>query len=259
MKTEGCLHAVCPDWVRVSRHGGWCFYFPPDFRFRGEAAASAAAEEKTELLPGKRNAHTHLYHMTPGGGAPEFLIKEYRYERLGRRLLHHRRYGRREFIAHLAALRLGFHVPRLFAYFEKSFCGLVSRSGIIMEYLSGFRCVPENRPELAADIIADCFEKGLFYADLNMQNIGTVPGDPQPYLIDFEQSGVTEKRSYRNLLGCVESLLIRPGTGPDGADRLFRALSERLPEMDPVRLRKDAEALDEMHMHARRKFVMGDR
>jgi len=256
---EDDLRVICPDWVRVSRGALWHFCFPPDFASRDAVMESVTADPREEFMPGKRNSHTILYHVPRTADMPETLIKEYVYKRGSRRLCHHKRYGRREFSAHLAALRLGFHSPRLFAYYEKTCGPLVFRSGIVMEYLPGFRSAPADRPELAADILADCCEKGLFCADLNMQNIGFVPGDPEPYLIDYEQSGITEKNSEKNLLSGLQSLFCREEFDADKKDRLIAALSKRFPQMDMARLRKEAEALGTLHIHGRRIFVLGNR
>ncbi|OQA02672.1 MAG: hypothetical protein BWY69_00931 [Planctomycetes bacterium ADurb.Bin401] len=92
------------------------------------------------------------------------------------------------------AAKLGISTPRIYAYFEQTFLGLVRQTGIIMEdihdhtqlkYLlkSGKRTILDCLP-----VYKEFFSKGIYYLDSNTKNLMLRESDNHFTIIDWQNS-----------------------------------------------------------------------
>lgn len=94
--------------------------------------------------------------------------------------LKHKKYARREFDNYLRAKECGLRTPNCYAFFQKKNAGLVSGSGVLIEFMAGFEDLsqPPSYQAAAFDAIpalVSLFNAGAMHGDFRDENIFVRP------------------------------------------------------------------------------------
>ena len=146
----------------------------------------------TAIFKGSLSKRTRVVRFQSGGVSYiAKIFRPYHIRNLIRDHITHKRYIFSELKNNVLAASRGISTPRLYAYFEQTFLGLVRQTGIVMEDLKdhtllrdllncGKRTIFDTLP-----VLEKLFRKGIYHIDLNTKNILLRESDNHWTLIDW--------------------------------------------------------------------------